>query len=393
LKKIYHILSFTALITGTALGGGILGLPVLAGTAGFLPSILCLFFVFVFMTAASLLIVYTFDNSRATDFASLHNEKLSPFLKNLHAVVFLVTLYMLLVAYLSGITSVILYLLPQLKSVPYHTQITTIAFFLFGTALVIYGGKFMRKSNSFFIIFMFIAFIVLVLLTFKYIKPNNLQYTEWKQFPFVMPILVTAFGFQVVIPVLYQHSLGMHSRKMILYSSLVLGSLLILVINLIWIIVVLGIVPVHSTGGGGVSIYYALKHGIPITVPLSKIANSPLLLTFAMLFTFFAIVTSYVGVGASLLNYIEGLTKNYIKLSRFKCILLTFGLPLIFVFTYPQIFIKALSFVGGFGIIIISCIIPAIIGLKFKNYFVKYISCFVLLVSVIILVAEVILFF
>jgi tyrosine-specific transport protein len=392
LRKLYHILSFATLITGTALGGGILGLPILAGTAGFVPSVICLVFMWVFMTITGWLIIYAFSDSNASDFATLYKEKLGSVIKNIHAVVFLITMYGLLVAYLSGVSSTVVNLLPEVKKIPFSTPVITIVFFIFATALVVFSFNFMRKSNTFLNVFMFIVFAFLIIITFKYIQPDNLAYSEWKQFPFVMPILVTAFGYQAVLPVLYRHTLGMDSQKALLNTSLVLGTFIVLVINLVWIVIVLGVIPLHSNDGA--SIYDALHKGLPATVPLAQIINSKLLLTVAMIFTFFAIITSYVGIGASLLNYVEGFTREYIKISRLSCAVITFFLPLVFVFTYPQVFIKALSFVGGFGIIIVSGFIPAFLGLKSKkNIFIKIVSCFVLLVSFIIFVAEFYIFF
>ena len=392
MRKLFHILSFATLITGTALGGGILGLPILAGTAGLMPSVICLIFMWCFMTVTGWLIIYAFNDSNATDYATLYKEKLGSVVKNIHAVVFLITMYGLLVAYLSGAASTILSLFPEVKQIPFSTQIIIVIFFIFATALVVFSFNFMRKSNTFLNVFMFIVFAFLIILTFRYIRPDNLAYSEWKQFPFVMPILVTAFGYQAVLPVLYRHTLNMKSQKSLLNISLVLGTLIVLIINLLWIVIVLGIVPVHSDNG--LSIYDALHKGLPATIPLAQIINSKLLLTVAMIFTFIAIITSYVGIGASLLNYVEGFTREYIKTSRLRCAVLTFFLPLVFVFTYPQVFIKALSFVGGFGVIIVSGFIPAFLGLKSKkNIFIKIISCFVLLISFIIFVAEFFIFF
>lgn len=80
-------------------------------------------------------------------------------------------------------------------------------------------------------------------------------------------------------------------------------------------------------------------------------------------FAFFAIVTSFIGVALSLFDFlVDGLQIK--KDSRGKAIacFLALAPPLFFSLVYPNVFIQALNFAGGFGAVILFGVLPALMA-------------------------------
>jgi tyrosine-specific transport protein len=124
--------------------------------------------------------------------------------------------------------------------------------------------------------------------------------------------------------------------------------------------VILGALPVDENG------WYinALAQGEPATHPLAIFLENSWISTFARFFSFFAIVTSFLGITLSLSNFLaDGLKVKKTKKGRLGVTLLTFGPPLLFVLIYPRGFIMALQYAGVF-VALISGILPSLMAWK-----------------------------
>ena len=139
--------------------------------------------------------------------------------------------------------------------------------------------------------------------------------------------------------------------------------MLALIINAIWQFLVLGSVPLEGLNG----LAGAFENGIPATGPLAAIIKSPLVKIGAYAFSFFAIVTSFLGVSLSLADFLtDGLKIKKSWEGRLLAILLTFIPPLIFVFSYKRGFLMALEYAGAF-VAIILIILPSAMAWNLKS--------------------------
>ena len=366
-KNNAFIFSMAFLIVGTSIGAGILGLPLETGLAGFFPSLISLISVWALMTITGWIFIYKLNYSTKDfdDFATLYEIELGTWAKIVNTIAYFLTFYGLLVAYLSGMSTTIASIFPRINSFPFSNAIISILFFILATSLILFGIEIVRKTNTLFTILLFTFFILLVILILKHIDVKLFEYTDWKRIPIELPILATAFGYHPVIPIINSNVRNKNLTPKSVLKILFYGTTIVLIINLLWVSVVMGVLPLNSPDNN--SITGAIRQGVPATVPVARLINSKILITFATLFTFFAIITSYLGVGTGFLNYIKGLTSNLFKRNKFTDSLIVFTIPLIITLTYPNLFITMLNIVGGLGVITAFGILPGFMAVKKEN--------------------------
>jgi tyrosine-specific transport protein len=149
------------------------------------------------------------------------------------------------------------------------------------------------------------------------------------------------------------------------WQALLIGTLLALVLNILWVFVVIGALPLTGQGQG--NILAALHEGLPATVPLSMALHSRVITTAGMFFALAAIITSYMGVGIAFMGFTRDMISSYGKKSnQFIEAGLTFGPPLMVALIYPNLFLKVLDLVGGIGILLVFGFLPCLMVIKSK---------------------------
>ncbi len=389
-KENKFIWTMAFLIIGVSIGAGILGLPLELGLSGFIPALISLIIVWCLMLAVGWTYLYKFMNSKneITDYAQLYQQELGSWAKTINSIAYLFTFYCLMIAFISGASSTVVGIIPGLEKIPYIDKFIDILFFIIVTSIIVYGMDFMRKFNSFLMILLFLFFFGLIFFIIPKFNVSYLGYIKWSRFPLNMPILITAFGYHIVLPIIYKHSKenNIHSKGII--KILFLGTFIVLILNILWIFVILGILPVISSGN--VSILSSFLKGEPVTVPISKLIESKWIILIALFFSLIAITTSYIGVGAGVMNYIKDLTATILKKrNRFTDSILTFLVPIVITLTYPHLFIEMLNIVGGIGIITSFGILPGIMSIKKNNpLYIRYLGWFILVFSILIFSIE-----
>jgi tyrosine-specific transport protein len=130
------------------------------------------------------------------------------------------------------------------------------------------------------------------------------------------------------------------------------GSLMALLIYLVWSLLVLGVVDsamIHKS--------YAL--GQEATIPLKAVLGSSAISHFAQGFAFFAIVTSFLAQGLTLTHFLaDGFKRQPTKKNLVWLCSLALFPPLFLALYNPQIFFRALSFAGGICAMILFGILP-----------------------------------
>ena len=85
----------------------------------------------------------------------------------------------------------------------------------------------------------------------------------------------------------------------------VIGVVMGLCINIIWVVVVLAAVP--EAGAGVDTIVFANAHGLTANVPLSPLLHTKVFTVFSLIFGIFAVTSSFMTNGAGLWGYIDDL--------------------------------------------------------------------------------------
>lgn len=339
------VLGGMLLISGSCIGAGMLGLPILTGIAGFFPALFMFFCAWIFMTLTALLLVevngwFTSD----VNLSSMIAHTLGRFGKALGWILYLFLFYALLVAYTAasgGILSAFL---------PIPNWMASLFFVVLFGWIVYLGTRPVDLWNRALMVALILAYVALISSGIGHVDPRKLLYTDASYSLYALPLLITSFGFHNMIPSLTNYMKGDLKRVRLAILS---GSLLSLVIYLLWEIVVLGIVPPEEIAS-------CLKLGKEGSQALAAVLGSSWITTFAQLFALFAILTSFLAQSLSLVHFLADAIKLRIgKHENIGLCVLALAPPLILALLYPQLFFKALNFAGGVCASILFGVFPA----------------------------------
>jgi len=341
-------------VSGASLGAGLLALPVQTGLAGLVPALAGLVFIWILMLGSGIILADFFvdmDQPSAGLF-TLFEQGLGRWSRWLVTPGFLLVFYGILVAYLSGSGAV----LASLLHLPKLEWLLLLLFFLISTGSVLVGLKFIHRANMGFMILLLGSFMVMLILVGKHIETKNLVYQDWKFLPSALPIILCSFAYQNIIPSVCT---SLHNDRAQIRRALFYGTLISLLVNGLWVLVVVGVLPLSGDG----SLLNAFHQNQPATIPLAQSIPSGYIQFFSLLFSLAALFTSYVAVGEGLRNFLADLLGDALNKGNRGWLTagLTFVPPLLITLVYPQLFLKVLNLVGGLAVALLFGLLPAII--------------------------------
>lgn len=349
------------LVAGTAIGAGMLALPLLTASAGFFPSILLFTLIWLGTIFTALLVMEInlwFDHE--VNLISMARYTLGRYGATFTWILFLLLLYSLTAAYLAGSGLIMSKATEQLFGIKLASYLEPIPLVVIFSLFVYFGTKPVDYLNRIFMIGLVVGYIGLITLSLKDVHIDQLFEVNPSFLWGAVPVIVTSFGFHIIIPVLTDY-LKRDVKQ--IKRAIVIGSALPLVVYIIWELVVLGIVPLEGKYG----LIETLQRGSMATESLATLLKNPWITTFAESFSIFALLTSFLGVSLSLSSFLkDGFNLSETSKGKFYVVLLTFVPPLIFVFLYPRGFILALQY-AGMIVAILSGILPALMAWKGRS--------------------------
>lgn len=354
LKK---LCSGTCMVFGTTVGAGMLGIPAVTAAAGFIPALFTTVLVWLFMVATGLLLLeVTLKMPQGSNLISLSGRFLGKRGKWATGLLFLFLYYCLLVAYFAGGAP----LFGQFFSffhINIPSSLETVLFALVFGGVIFLGVHWINRANLILTFFMLACYAVLILVGSGGVQMEKL--TTMQVLPAIgaIPVLFSAFGYHNIVPPLATY-LG--REKKTLRLSIVLGTFFALALYLVWQWLVLGSISIEA-------LEEARLRGLPATYALQNASGGSLVYVWGQLFAFFALTTSFLGVGFSFVDFIQdGFQENKQKVSRLTCSLLTLVPPFICVLLIPSLFEKALGLAGGIGESLLNGILPVALFVKMK---------------------------
>lgn len=309
----------------------------------------CLTWLFM-MTTGLLLLEVNLWFEEEVSIVSMVGATLGKLGKALSWLLFGYLFYSLMIAYVDG-SGALLTGLASDAGVVLPKWVGSLLFTLIFAFLIFIGVSSVDWFNRLLMIGLVISYILLVSWGIPYIQPEFWSHQDWSSMVLIIPAMIVSFGFHNLVPSLTTY-MERDGKK--LFWILFLGSLLPLLIYLIWGALIMGIIPVWVFEN-------ALEGGDLVTVALKNAVNSPLVLLFAEHFAFFAIVSSFVTVALSFLDFLaDGLHIKKDYKGRFFLTLLTLLPPFLCALIYPGIFLTAISFAGVYGALILFGIFPAL---------------------------------
>lgn len=345
------------LISGTAIGAGMLALPLNTATSGFFPACIAFILGWFFMTLSALLIMEVnlwFKGNAEIDLISMTQQTLGPLGMGIASISYLLLLYSLIAAYLTACSAWLALLLEHFSiAVPEIVYLLILSILVGG--IVCHGTALTEKINRYFAIGLLIAYCLLIVLASYHVRPLLLSYSHLNLMFYTLPLTLTAFGFATVIPSLTHY---LNQNIQVLKKVIFIGSILPLIVYLLWEFVILGIIPLEGNGGL-IALNAQHDNGTGIIRALSHITENNWITHSAHTFAICAIVTSFLGIGLSLFHFLaDGLKLNPKKGGRSLLLALTFLPPIALVLFYPKGFGRILSFAGIFVAVLFGIIPP-----------------------------------
>lgn len=358
---LFRYLGGILLVSGTTIGAGMLALPIVTGFLGFVPALIifCCCWLVMLMTAFFFLDV-NFSIQGEVNLITMADKTLGVWAKAIAWIFYLLLLYSLIAAYIAASGPLFISGIDYLFSIKLPAWIGPFILpVLFGW--FVYLGTFgVDWINKFLMFGLIVSYCILVAFVPSHIDKTLLMHHDWSKSTLALSVIITSFGYHIIIPSLTTYM--NHDRKHLAWT-LVIGSIIPLIVYIMWEFLVLGVVPL----AGENSLTDAWKQGLSATEPLSKIIKSKWLGIGAKFFSFFAVVTSFLGVSLSLSDFLtDGLKLKKTWEGRLIAVFLTFIPPIIFVFSSNRGFIVALEYAGS-CVAILLIFFPSVMVWKLKR--------------------------
>jgi tyrosine-specific transport protein len=339
------------LISGTCIGAGMLGLPVMTAAAGFYPTLGAFLLVWFFMLCSALAYLEVSLRFKGdTNLISMAGHTIGHIPKMIAWVIFVLFLYSLMAAYTAGGTTMLAHILGWDIQGPLHLFLIALLFVLPFALLVYLGTLWVDRLNRLLMFGFIAAFLGLCVLAFN-VGPaaqfNPLGSSKYLLFTF--PILVTSFGYQLLIPSLKSY---LHEDIKKLRLTIIFGSLMPLIVYAVWQLIIIHLIPTWGETGLVSMLNSKVNPADAITDALAKYGESVLLCE--AWFAFFALTTSFMGVGLGIFDFFSDalkISKN--PWGRIRLCVLTFVPPILYTMFFPQGFLMALTYAGVFATVLI----------------------------------------
>ena len=357
------------IIVGTMIGGGILALPIITAKLGFVIGSILVFVVWSIMTYTAVVIS---DISCSMPYGSSFKTIAEKYLGKAGGIVasiaFLVLMYFISTAYISAAASSLATSFPDLGE-----KLSSVLFVAIFGSIVVLGTRFVDYANRFFIILKILVLVILCVVFNKYIEAKNLLVAPVDlgiSLIIAIPVFTTSFTSHIIVPALSDY-LGKNSKD--LKRVIIIGSIIPLILYIIWVATILGVLPLH----GPVSFMDSIFNHIPvdkanignILTTLGDKVRTPTTDAVLHIFIYVAIMTSFLSVNLSLFHFnldTYKLHKSRKAIGYTIAAVLTFAIPLVINQMDPDIFIYAMTCVG-LSIAVLLMIMPALMAYKINS--------------------------
>lgn len=348
------------LLLGTCIGAGMLAIPVASAPGTFDMNVLLLIAAWLIMSIGAFAVLeVNLWHAPGSNLVSMAQSTLGVGGKAVTWVVYLLLMYSLICAYLSGASDIVQALLSYIH-IDIPRWLATIL------ALVVLGSIVYRGVGTVDVVtrnlmsVKLIACAIVIAAIIPHVNTFNLMqgHHVWHNSAFM--VMATSFGYASIIPTLRQY---LNSDRRLLTKVLLAGSLLPLLIYLLWIFAVQGFLQRE----GLFAIAASDNTNSMLMSSISTALNYPWLGYMATLFISICALTSFLGVSIGLTDFMaDGLNKNKHGWHGVIVHAASFLPPLVIVLLAPGIFIQALAYAG------VCCVILLIVMPLLMIYIGRY---------------------
>ncbi|MFT0213048.1 tyrosine transporter TyrP [Pseudomonas sp. F1_0610] len=355
----------TFIVAGTALGAGMLAMPIATVSSGFGVAFLMLVGLWLVMSYTALLLVEAYQYSQpdiglsnlAKTYLGAPGQWLASF-----AMPFL--MYSLVAAYLSGGGDIITASLNEWFDLNLPKAIGVLAFATIGGTIVCVGTRSVDLVNRCLFAAKIVFLVGLLFFLLPHVKSINLE-TMPVGHAFVLaaiPIVFTSFGFHGSVPSLVSYMQGDTKKLRIIF---IVGSAIPLVVYILWLLATLG--TIHSQTLIGILQNTQVSALENLLSAMKAVLKTEVVEVIVATFAALALVTSFLGVALGLFDFLAGFFKRKdTAKGRLQTGLITFLPPLPFALFFREGFVFALGF-AAIALAILALILPALLVYKTRQ--------------------------
>lgn len=343
----------TLLIAGCCIGAGMLGVPVVTALVGFIPSFWMLLLTWLYMCCTGLLLLeVNLWYEDEISIVSMASRTIGWIGKAVAWVTFVFLFYSLMVAYITGCGNLFSDFFKDVFNYNAPVWAGSLFFTLLFGSFIYLGCFVVDECNRVLMLGLVITYLILLILGFPHINFEYLKFGDWSKAPFVLPVMVILYGFHNLVPSLTTY-LNHDAKRLTL--MVILGSLFPFFIYVFWEGLILGLISIEDEEG----LRQALFQGDMATHILRQAVGKSWVLHVAEYFSFFALVTSLLGVALSFVDFLaDGLHIPKHRMGTLFLCFLVLGLPFFCSVIYPNLFISGLQY-GGFAAVILFGLLPS----------------------------------
>jgi tyrosine-specific transport protein len=344
------------LITGTAIGAGMLGIPMATAQLGFTGASLLLVTIWGLSYFAALILL---EVTLKTPGDRVHLNSLARYSLGRPGqiaawICVLGLLYSLTVAYIAGASSILHAALENtVLEVPQWILATVFTAGLGSFVVTSHRATDLLNRSLFSIKTVLLAFVLAFCLPAVDLSLLEQGPINQGLFLSAAPVIFVSFGFHHIIPSLAQYNDNNQPR---LKRIIFIGSLIPLLVYLLWEVIALGVLPRE----GAVSFAQIGEGNVGQFIEsLSHLLHRPWLAALINGFANLALITSFLGVSLGLFDFLcDSLqVKSTEGIKRVGVGLLTYTLPLICALLIPTGFIQLLAY-GGVFFALMAFVLP-----------------------------------
>ncbi|MBN6073870.1 tyrosine transporter [Aggregatibacter actinomycetemcomitans] len=334
------------IIAGTAIGAGMLAMPLTSAGMGFAFTAALLIGLWLLLAYSGLLFVEVYQTAKRKDdgVATLAEKYFGIPGRIISTLSLFILLYALSAAYMAGGGTLLANALPKdfLGSADSTLKISILIFTFILGAFVVIGTKGVDSITRILFSGKIIVFILVLAIMLPKVIGENLMAMPL-DYPLILsasPIFFTSFGFHVVMGSINNYLEGDVKR---FRSAIIIGTAIPLIAYLLWQLATHGILSQNE--------FVAVLKDDPTLTGLinatKTLQDTTLLSQVLPIFYSLALITSFLGVALGLFEGLNDLFKRTkIPANRVSLTIATFIPPLIFALFYPNGFLAALGYAG-----------------------------------------------
>ncbi|MCK6261831.1 tyrosine transporter [Vibrio sp. ZSDE26] len=347
------LLGSSLIISGTALGAGMLAIPMVLAQFGLLHGTLLMLLIYAGTTYAALLLleatIKTGDGLGLNSIARMVLGKSGQIVSNALLYALLICLLM---AYILGAADFVIQILGSV-GVSLTAVQSQILFTLVAGAVVAPGTTLIDRLNRIFFLVMLLSLASSLLLLAPNLSFESLfQVSNSDQIALIKTsaVLFTSFGFMVVIPSLVAYNQEATDKQ--LRNMVIIGSTIPLICYLCWLFAVVGNLQLDQLGN---------FHNVSDLMRAFE-AHSPWISGILSVFTGLALLTSFFGVAMALFHQ----NTDTFRQNKFVTYLITFIAPLIGALLAAEQFLSILSY-AGIILVFLAVFVPLLLVYKLRE--------------------------